>query len=100
MGYGGCSRTRDRRAHKASIGFAATEAMRRAEDERSKQARLRASAIKSARFWGMSYDAIAERLGVFRESGSAKWCCARRRVSAPMDVGAWAKATGRGSRSG
>lgn len=46
---------------------AANEAMRRAEAERSKQARLRASAIKSAHGWGMSYDAIAERLGVSRE---------------------------------
>ena len=57
----------DPRAHKAlDRVVAATEAMRKAEAERSKQARLRASAIKSARAWGMSYDAIAERLGVSR----------------------------------
>jgi Homeodomain-like domain-containing protein len=58
----------DPRAYKAlDRVVAATEAMRKAEAERGKQARLRASAIKSARVWGMSYDAIAERLGVSRE---------------------------------
>jgi DNA-binding transcriptional regulator YiaG len=58
----------DPKAYKALDRIvAATEAMRAAEAERSKQARLRATSIKSARAWGMSYDTIAERLGVSRE---------------------------------
>jgi DNA-directed RNA polymerase sigma subunit (sigma70/sigma32) len=58
----------DQRAHKwLDRVVAANDAMRSAEEERSKQARLRATAIKSAHGWGMSYDAIAERLGVSRE---------------------------------
>ena len=58
----------DQRAFKAlERVVAANDAMRAAEAERSKQARLRATSIKSARAWGMSYDTIAERLGVSRE---------------------------------
>ena len=58
----------DKRALKALDRVVdATEAMRQAEDERSKQARLRATSINSASAWGMSLDTIAERLGVSRE---------------------------------
>lgn len=46
---------------------AANEAMREAELKRSKQARKRAKAIEEARKYGLSLDAIAERLGVSRE---------------------------------
>ncbi len=46
---------------------AANEAMREAELKRAKQARKRARAIEDARKYGLSLDAIAERLGVSRE---------------------------------
>lgn len=46
---------------------AANAAMREAEAKRAKQARKRAKAIEEARSYGLSLDAIAERLGVSRE---------------------------------
>jgi hypothetical protein len=46
---------------------AANEAMREAEAKRSRQARKRAKAIEEARSYGLSLDAIGERLGVSRE---------------------------------
>ncbi len=46
---------------------AANRAMREAEAKRAKQARKRAKAIQEARGYGLSLDAIAERLGVSRE---------------------------------
>ena len=58
----------DPKAYKAlDRVVAANEAMRSAEAERSRQAKIRAKAIGEARKWGMSLDAIAERLGVSRE---------------------------------
>jgi DNA-binding transcriptional regulator YiaG len=45
----------------------ANEAMREAEAKRARQARKRAKAIEEARKYGLSLDAIAERLGVSRE---------------------------------
>jgi len=47
--------------------IAANAAMREAEAKRAKQARKRAKAIEEARGYGLSLDAIAERLGVSRE---------------------------------
>jgi DNA-binding transcriptional regulator YiaG len=46
---------------------AANDAMREAEAKRARQARKRAKAIDEARSYGLSLDAIAERLGVSRE---------------------------------
>jgi Sigma-70, region 4 len=46
---------------------AATEAMRSAEVTRKEEAEKRAQAITEARGYGLSLDAIAERLGVSRE---------------------------------
>jgi hypothetical protein len=46
---------------------AANEAMREAEAKRARQAKKRAKAIADARKYGLSLDAIAERLGVSRE---------------------------------
>ena len=46
---------------------AANTAMRDAEAKRARQARKRARAIEEARGYGLSLDAIAERLGVSRE---------------------------------
>ncbi len=46
---------------------AANTAMREAEAKRTRQARKRAKAIEEARSYGLSLDAIAERLGVSRE---------------------------------
>ncbi len=46
---------------------AANAAMREAEAKRARQARKRAKAIEEARSYGLSLDAIAERLGVSRE---------------------------------
>ena len=46
---------------------AANAAMREAEAKRARQARKRAKAIEEARGYGLSLDAIAERLGVSRE---------------------------------
>jgi DNA-binding NarL/FixJ family response regulator len=46
---------------------AANEAMREAEAKRARQAKKRARAIADARSYGLSLDAIAERLGVSRE---------------------------------
>jgi hypothetical protein len=46
---------------------AAHEAMREAEVKRAKQARKRAKSIEEARQFGLTLDAIAERLGVSRE---------------------------------
>ncbi len=46
---------------------AANTAMREAEAKRTRQARKRAKAIEEARGYGLSLDAIAERLGVSRE---------------------------------
>ena len=46
---------------------AANDAMREAEAKRTRQARKRARAIDEARQYGLSLDAIAERLGVSRE---------------------------------
>jgi len=45
----------------------ANDAMREAEAKRSRQARKRAKAIEEARAYGLSLDAIGERLGVSRE---------------------------------
>ncbi len=45
----------------------ANEAMREAEARRARQARKRAKAIEEARSYGLSLDAIAQRLGVSRE---------------------------------
>ena len=45
----------------------ANEAMREAEAKRARQAIKRAKAIEEARRYGLSLDAIAERLGVSRE---------------------------------
>jgi DNA-binding transcriptional regulator YiaG len=45
----------------------ANEAMREAEAKRAKQARKRAKSIEEARRFGLTLDAIAERLGVSRE---------------------------------
>ncbi len=47
--------------------MAANAAMREAEAKRARQARKRAKAIEEARGYGLSLDAIAERLGVSRE---------------------------------
>ncbi len=58
----------DPRAYKLLDNIVATtEAMRTAEAERSRHAKARAKAIKEARALGLTYDAIAERLGVSRE---------------------------------
>jgi AraC-like DNA-binding protein len=46
---------------------AANTAMRDAEAKRARQARKRARAIDEARGYGLSLDAIAQRLGVSRE---------------------------------
>lgn len=46
---------------------AANEAMREAEARRARQAKKRAKAIEEARRYGLSLDAIGERLGVSRE---------------------------------
>jgi len=46
---------------------AANDAMREAEAKRARQARKRAKAIEDARSYGLSLDAIGERLGVSRE---------------------------------
>jgi DNA-binding transcriptional regulator YiaG len=62
------SRPVDSKAWKAlDRVVAANEAMREAEAKRAKQARKRAKAIEDARRYGLSLDAIAERLGVSRE---------------------------------
>ncbi len=45
----------------------ANTAMREAEAKRARQARKRAKAIEEARSYGLSLDAIAERMGVSRE---------------------------------
>lgn len=47
--------------------IAANDAMRDAEAKRARQAKKRARAIEEARSYGLSLDAIAERLGVSRE---------------------------------
>jgi DNA-directed RNA polymerase specialized sigma24 family protein len=46
---------------------AATEAMRAAEATRKSESEKRAQAITEARGYGLSLDAIADRLGVSRE---------------------------------
>lgn len=58
----------DPKAHKALDDVVAlSEAMRAAEVQRAQAAAKRADAIARARRYGLSLDAIAERLGVSRQ---------------------------------